>query len=267
MSRGGELVAYRFGEVGGGFLGGEPQVLRPDLDQLAPCPPPGQRQIGVGAGAEHDMDVRWQMLQQEGDPLADPGIADQVVVVEDQPHVFRYGAQLVEQRGEQQLRRHGCGGQELQQPACAQAGHGLLNCGQHVGPERGGFVVRGVEREPRDATSRPADPSCSHAARMVVLPNPAGADTRINRASAPFSSRSTSLGRATRPLRCRGAYSFVAINGRVTPASSKGRSRAGGSGPACTRSPCGPNTLRISTGSLLPNRCGIGVSGRGRRGR
>ena len=58
-------------EVRGGLVGGEPQVGGPDLDQLAAHPPSSQRQIGVGAGAEHDVHVGREVVQQEGHALAD----------------------------------------------------------------------------------------------------------------------------------------------------------------------------------------------------
>jgi hypothetical protein len=60
---------------------------------------------------------------------------------------------------------------------------------------------------PTDARRHPrwrdsSDVRSSHSARSVVLPNPAGADTSVNRDSAAVCSRAMSLGRVTSP-RCR----------------------------------------------------------------
>ena len=52
-----EAQSRCFVEVRGGLVGRESQVGGPDLDQLAARPPSSQLQVGVGAGAEHDVDV------------------------------------------------------------------------------------------------------------------------------------------------------------------------------------------------------------------
>ena len=64
--RRGQIQARHHIEVRIGLVGGESQVRGPDLDQLAAHPPPSQRQVRVGAGAEHDVHVGRQVLQQEG---------------------------------------------------------------------------------------------------------------------------------------------------------------------------------------------------------
>jgi len=57
MEAASEIQASRHIEVRVCFVGGEAQVGGPDLDQLTPNPPPGQRQIGVGTGADHYVHV------------------------------------------------------------------------------------------------------------------------------------------------------------------------------------------------------------------
>ena len=111
---GGEPHAGRLVEVGGGLAGAEPQVGRADLDQLAAHPPPGQRQVGVGPRAEHDVHVRREVLDQEGQAPADLLVAHQVVVVEHQPHLVGHRGELVEQRGQRRVGRGGRGPQQLQ---------------------------------------------------------------------------------------------------------------------------------------------------------
>ena len=46
------------GQVGRGLVDGEAQVSGSDLDELAACPQPCQREVGVCAGADHDVQVR-----------------------------------------------------------------------------------------------------------------------------------------------------------------------------------------------------------------
>ena len=199
-SVGGEIQAGRLVEVRGGLVGGEAQVGGPDLDQFAAHPPPGQRQIGVGAGADHDVHVGRKVLQQEGHALADLVIVDQVVVVEHQPHLIRRGGQLVEQRGEHQFGRHRGGREELQRTRTRRRAR---RAGARSPRRSRTTRVRCPRRRARATprTGPPRLPPASHAARSVVLPNPAGADTSVSLASAPRPSRSRSRGRATRPRR------------------------------------------------------------------
>ena len=145
---GGEPHAGGLVEVGRGLAGGEPQVDGPHLDELAAGPPPRQWQVGVGAGAEHDVHVRGQVVDEEGHPRGHPRVVGQVVVVQHQPHLVGCLRQLVEQRGEHEVGRHRRG-EQLQRPG-AQARHGAPEGGGHAGPEGGGVGVRRVERQPRD---------------------------------------------------------------------------------------------------------------------
>src|SRR5690349_4398860 len=64
------------------------------------------------------------------------------------------------------------------------------------------------------ATDRPsAAATASHSASSVVLPNPAGADTRVSADSAPRLRRSLRLRRATRLRRHLGTWSLVSSSG------------------------------------------------------
>ena len=98
-----------------GLLGGEPQVGGADLDELPAGAPPGDRQVGVGAGADHQVHVRWQVLDEEGHPRGDARVVGEVVVVEHQPHLPWCLRQLVEQRGDHDVGRHGCR-EQLERP-------------------------------------------------------------------------------------------------------------------------------------------------------
>ena len=201
-------------EVGGGLVGGEPQVGGADLDQLAADPPPSQRQVGVGAGADHDVHVRREVLEQEGHPLADVVAVDQVVVVEHQPHLRRCRGQLVEQRGEHEVGRHGRGAEELQRRR-ADAGTAPWRAVTTYVQNDAGSLSDGSSESHATARSSPG-----------VVVQPRGEQRRLaeprrgrhqGQRESARRSRSRSRGRATRPRRSFGTYSLVAISGRATP--------------------------------------------------
>ena len=87
----GEVQAGDVVEVGGNFVGGEAQVGGADLDQFTAGPEPRQRQQRVGSAADHQVNVRWEVLEQERHAVAEVGPVDQVVVVEHQDHLIRCG--------------------------------------------------------------------------------------------------------------------------------------------------------------------------------
>jgi hypothetical protein len=80
MSLGGEVQADVVVEVGGNFVGGEAQVGGADLDQLAAGPAEPTAGAG-GAAADHRVDVRWEVPQQERRGVTEVGPVGQVVVV------------------------------------------------------------------------------------------------------------------------------------------------------------------------------------------
>ena len=63
---------------------GESEIGRPDLHELPAGTQPGQRQGGIGAGADNEVHLGWQVVQQEGHARPDVRAVGQVVVVEDQ---------------------------------------------------------------------------------------------------------------------------------------------------------------------------------------
>ena len=60
------------------------QVNGPDLHELAAGAPPRQGQRGVLAAGDHQMQRRWQVLEQEGHRVVHRRGAHEVVVVQDQ---------------------------------------------------------------------------------------------------------------------------------------------------------------------------------------
>ncbi len=64
------------------LVGGEPQVRRPHLHELAACTQAGQREGRDGPGSHRERDLRGQVVQDEGRRLVYGGPVDDVVVVE-----------------------------------------------------------------------------------------------------------------------------------------------------------------------------------------
>ena len=80
-----------------------------------------------------------------------------------------------------------------------------LQAGQQVGQEARPGVVLFIQRQPRYRQVERLQP----VAQSVVLPNPAGAETRIRRRARPASSRACRRGRGTCSRRTGGMRSFV----------------------------------------------------------
>ena len=134
---------------------------------------------------------------------------DQVIVVQDQQHpaVARRGSQLVDQRRHQPRKRCWCRrGPAARPPA--------RRCPAAPGPApqpRAAKTVPGSSSpssSDNQATGR--SPRRAQSASSAVLPNPAGAPTRISRRASPSSSACTSRGRGTKPSCKRGTCPLVA---------------------------------------------------------
>ena len=80
----GRSAAGRVRSSSAASVGGEPQVGRAQLGQLAAGPQPGQRQRRVAAAGQHHAQCRRQVVEQELQRRVHLRRADQVVVVEDQ---------------------------------------------------------------------------------------------------------------------------------------------------------------------------------------
>ena len=90
-------------EVAGRLVGGEAEVGRPDLGELAAGTQPGQRQGRVGAGADDQTHLGREVVDQERHPGADPRAVGEVVVVQDQGDLAGQHAELVEHPGQHVL--------------------------------------------------------------------------------------------------------------------------------------------------------------------
>ena len=101
----GQIQPHRLVEVRGGLVRREAQVGRTDLHELATRPQAGERQRRVGAGSDHEVQPRGQVLQQECHSVLHVVHVDEVVVVEHQHDVVRHCGELVNQRRENRLDR------------------------------------------------------------------------------------------------------------------------------------------------------------------
>src|SRR5690348_12598247 len=105
--------------------------------------------------------------------------------------------------------RGGCGSASAPAPT---AGKPVFSAATRYVQNNAGSLSRGSSDS--HATDRPpAAATASHSASSVVLPNPAGADTRVSADSAPRLRRSLSLGRTTRLRRHLGTWSLVSSSG------------------------------------------------------
>ena len=166
-------------EVGGRLVVGEPEVGGADLDELPAGPQPGQRQRRVGAGADHQPHLRRQVLDEERHAGVDVRALGEVVVVEHEDHVVREHAQLVEHARPGRSRSAG-------RPRAAPAPP--PRCPARPARARSARRSRTTSALASDSSSdthamrRSPAAACaaSQAVSSVVLPNPAGAETRVN---------------------------------------------------------------------------------------
>jgi len=149
----GELHAHRLRQEGCHLRLGELQVGLANLGQLAPHAQFCERERRVFAGQDDQVRVPRQVSHQKRQRVMDRGGGDDMVVVQDKRQAVRQvagrGAQVVDQRGEDGLRR--------QRLACAEERGRALPQPKSRRPQRGDqpsqearrVVVTVIERQPR----------------------------------------------------------------------------------------------------------------------
>ncbi len=78
----------------------ETQVSGAQLSQLAAGAQPGQGQVRVLTRRHHQVHLRRQVLEQEGESLVDRSGLHYVIVIQDDYEALREGGDLVEQAGQ-----------------------------------------------------------------------------------------------------------------------------------------------------------------------
>ena len=96
---GGKVEAHDLVEENGRFLHRKAQIGRAQLGKLAAHAQAGQRQVGVLAGGDDQVQLRRQVLQQEGEQFVNRVGIYLVVVIQHQHEGVRHGSDFVEQRG------------------------------------------------------------------------------------------------------------------------------------------------------------------------
>ena len=189
------------GQQLGGLVGGEGQLGRPDLGQLPAEPPAVQRQRRVGTPTDDQAQPVTGMPQQEVEPTGHARVVDPVEVVQDQRDRLgtagQLGGEVVEEAGSPprrsrcRCREPDCGGRRPARPA---------RC-RWTGPRRRRYDQSRPPPSPGSSESQARDPPSARTRYQelssIVLPQPAGAETRVTGPAAPVSRSAKSRGRAT----------------------------------------------------------------------
>ena len=146
--RGGEIESHRVVQVGRRLLGGEAQIGRPDLEELAPSPQAGERPRWVGPAGDDEVELFREVLDQEDHRLVHCEGLDHVVVVQHEDDLLGECGEVVEQAGDDRFQRRR-GGLQRAQCVGADIGGDLAHGGDDVGPEHRRVAVTPVERQPR----------------------------------------------------------------------------------------------------------------------
>jgi hypothetical protein len=142
-----KIEPHRAIEVGGGLVTRKPEIGRANLDDLTANSQPRERKGRIRPGADHDVDIIRDVLDQECETLMDLPAVDNVVVVEYEGEVFRGRGKLVDQSCKERL--EGALPQlEDRHEGCADPLNCRLQRSDHMRPEGNLFVVCRIEREP-----------------------------------------------------------------------------------------------------------------------
>src|SRR5438105_3113702 len=144
------MEAHHLVEERGGLVGGETQIGGSKLSHFSAPAQATERQRRIDAASDHQVQLRWQVVQQKSHALVDRRCRDQVVVVEHQHDMLRKGANLIEHPGQHCL--DGKRLKRLQQRegvlAWIKLGPHGLERGDYVRPEERGLIVALIECEP-----------------------------------------------------------------------------------------------------------------------
>ena len=137
---------------------GKAQVGRAQFGQLAAGTEPSQRERWILAGGDHQMHLRWQVLQQKGEGEVNwPGIND-VVVVKDEDETVRDRGDFIEQGRQNRFGRRRLGRLEYTQHPFPNIRVNRLQTSDQVSEKACGVVIPQVQRHPGDRPLATGDP-------------------------------------------------------------------------------------------------------------
>ena len=130
------------------LVGGEPEVRRPHLHELATRPQAGQGERRVGPGGHRQRDLWGQVVQEEGHRLVDGGAVDDVVVVERHHRRAGKGVEIVDQADQDVVGRRRAAGLQQRERVHARLGFGGPDRGHEVSQEQPEVGIARVEGQP-----------------------------------------------------------------------------------------------------------------------
>ena len=183
------LVVEPFGggaQQGGGLDGVEPEVAGTDLADTPAHSHPTEPERRIGAGDQHERELRWAQVDEALHAPVHLGVIDEVVVVEHDDEPLGQRRQLVDERRDDHL------------AGAERTGHERFQSGGDLGvraadrcsdrhPEAGRVGVGLLQLQPR----HPRRWAAAHPATSVDLPEPAGALTSTSGTSAASASSNT----------------------------------------------------------------------------
>jgi hypothetical protein len=152
-----EIEVHRLAQERRRFRCGEAQIGDAQLGHLAAGAQAGEGELRILAGGDDQVQLRRQVIEQEGHRLVDRPRIDRVVVIQHENEAIRQGGELVEEgrqdRFDRRLRRlqHSCN------PGTGICGN-RLDRRHEVGEEPRRVVVSLVQRQPGAGVSACGDP-------------------------------------------------------------------------------------------------------------
>lgn len=113
------------------------------------------------------MQLRGQVVEEDSHPGPDAGAVAKVVAVEDQGHLVRQHAQLLEEAGEQRFGRP-LARLKRWKGVGADPGNDSVQGGDQVGPGGGRILVGLVEGDPHLTGMSPARPVVAYTPRGII---------------------------------------------------------------------------------------------------
>ena len=103
----------------------------------------------IGAGGDHQVQARRQVIEDEGERLVDRRAVDGMVIIQHQDGIRRQRGQGVEHPRQQRIDRGRWRELERRQGIGGETGLERIQRRDHIAPEACRIVISGIERDPR----------------------------------------------------------------------------------------------------------------------